>query len=384
MPKIADSLNPEVRHMRRALVLAAKGEGFTSPNPMVGAVVVKRGKIIGEGWHHKAGEPHAEVLAIQDAKSKGHDITGATIYVTLEPCAHYHRTPPCVNLIAKEKLAKVVVAMADPNPEVSGHGIRWLRERGIEVTIGLLEEKAFHLNEPFVMRMLFGRPMVTLKAAISLDGRIATKSGDSKWISSLASRKYVHRLRGKSDAILVGIGTVLADDPQLTCRLVVNCKRQPLRVIVDSQIKIPLNAKVISEGLKGQTLIAVTSKAPLEKRKKIEEMGVEIIVADGTDGRVDLKSLLKILYEKGLNSVLLEGGSALMTSMLAENLVDKVLLVLAPILIGGKDSLPLIGGKGFEKVSDAIHLQKVHFRRFGDDLLVEGYLNQELYNCLPA
>ena len=353
--------------MREALRIARNAEGRTSPNPLVGAVVVRDGKIIAEGWHRQAGTPHAEIHAL---KMAGELAKGATLYVTLEPCSHFGRTPPCANAIVDAGIKKVFAAMSDPNPKVAGRGFEILKAAGVEVEVGLLEEEARKLNEIFIKWVTKNLPFVTLKFACSLDGKIATVGGESQWISCLESRKFSHRLRDLNDAILVGVGTVLADNPTLTTRLVEG--KNPVRVIVDSNLKTPLNSKVVTDK-SARTIIATTTNAPPEKISALKNFGVEIIFA-GEGERVNLKILMSELARREITSVLVEGGGTIHFSMLKEKLVDKIFAFVAPKIIGGKNSLSAVAGAGFEKLSDAVNLKNFTAEKIGEDFLLGGYV----------
>lgn len=358
------------RYMKLALELAARARGRTSPNPMVGAVVVKEGKIIGQGYHLKAGTPHAEIHALNEA---GKAAAGSTLYVTLEPCCHYGRTGPCTGAIINAGVSRVVTAMGDPNPLVAGEGIRLLRSAGIEVTAGVLEEEARVLNEVFVKYITTGRPYVIAKAAVSLDGKIATRSGKSKWITGAEARAYGRQLRDWYDAIMVGIGTVLADDPALTTRLPDGGGRDPVRIILDSRSGIPLNARVLTQESEAPTIIAVTAQAPPEKLEGLRKNGVEaLIVNEGP--QVDLAELMRLLGERGITSVLLEGGAMVHGSAFSAQIVDKVAWFIAPKIIGGRDAPGPVGGMGADSPADAAVLERVKISHLGADLLVEGYL----------
>jgi len=339
-----------------ALALKLAERGRPSPNPKVGAVVVKNGKIIGKGYHKRAGEPHAEVNALQ-----GINAEGATLYVNLEPCSHYGKTPPCTDLIIASGITRVVCAMKDPNPQV--HGIKVLREHGIEVEVGLMGGEARKVNEKFIKYMTENTPFVTLKCAMSLDGKIACNSGDSKWITNEKSREYAHRLRGEYDAILVGINTVLEDDPGLKAE---NGK-DPLRVILDSTLRTPADAKVLSDS---NILIATTERYNRKKRKILKKKAR--IWGCGTE-RVDLKELIKMLGKKGVTSVLIEGGSEVHASAVKEKIVDKFLFFIAPKLITGRNAKGPIGGEGIETLEEAFLLKDLTIKRFDEDILVEAY-----------
>jgi len=356
--------------MKMALELAARARGRTSPNPMVGACVVKDGQVVGCGFHRRAGTPHAEVHALRDA---GEQAKGATLYVNLEPCCHYGRTGPCTEAIIKAGIARVVVAMTDPNPLVAGKGIRALHEAGIDVTLGVLEKEARELNEVFIKYITTGLPFVVAKAAVSLDGKIATRTGRSKWITGEAARAYGHRLRDWYDAIMVGIGTVLADDPSLTTRLPGGGGRDPVRVIVDSKARTPLNARVLTQSSGAPTLIATTAGASPARIELLRQTGAKVLVS-GEEPRVDLAGLLKILAQEGITSVLIEGGATIHGSALEERIVDKVVWFIAPKIIGGREAPGAVGGEGVNDPSEAAGLEQLKISRLGSDLCVEGYL----------
>lgn len=360
----------ETVYMERALELAARGEGRVSPNPLVGAVIVKENRIIGEGWHEVYGGPHAEVNAVRNATA---DVSGATLYVTLEPCSHYGKTPPCAELIIGKGFARVVIAMADPNPLVAGQGIKMLCEAGIQVEVGLLGQGAARQNEVFLKYIVEKEPFVILKTAMTLDGKIATAQGKSKWITGPESRQYVHRLRNKVAGIMAGIGTVLTDDPSLTARVPEGV--DPVRIIVDSSLRIPLTAKVLN--LPGHTIIATTRQSDPAKREILDTSGsAKVILADGPDGRVDLKFLMKQLGAQGIDSVLLEGGAELNWSMLKAGLVDRVMMFIAPKILGGARAVTPVGGDGFADLDLALELEDLSVQHFGADTLIEGCIKQ--------
>lgn len=359
------------QYMAMALSLAKKGAGFTNPNPMVGAVIVKRGKIIGEGYHKKYGGPHAEVNAFADADERGEDTEGATIYVTLEPCFHYGKTPPCVDLVLKKKVSRVVIGTLDPNPLVAGQSVTKMEKAGIEVVSGILKEECLKLNEIFFQYVTTKKPFVFLKSALSLDGKIATVTGESQWISCEESRREVHELRGRYASIMVGIGTVLADNPSLTCRL--EGKKSPIRIIVDSSLQTPLDANVLKNQDIAKTIIATTNRADKEKKKKIESMGVEVLILDEKDAHVDLIKLQQAISERKIDSVLLEGGADLAFGAIKAGIVDKVRYYIAPMMLGGQQSKAALGGEGFEHLSDAFLLENVTTRQIGQDICIEGY-----------
>ncbi|MBI4389295.1 MAG: bifunctional diaminohydroxyphosphoribosylaminopyrimidine deaminase/5-amino-6-(5-phosphoribosylamino)uracil reductase RibD [Nitrospinae bacterium] len=357
--------------MRRAVELAQKGAGRTSPNPMVGAVVVKDGKTVGEGYHKKAGRPHAEIEALKKA---GRRARGASLYLNLEPCCHYGRTPPCTDAILAAGIARVVVGMRDPNPLVAGKGIGILKKAGVRVETGVLRAECERLNEVFVKYIRSRTPFVILKAAISLDGKIATAAGESRWISGAASRKIVHELRDGVDAVLAGAGTVLKDDPLLTTRLGRKKGKNPVRIVLDSHNRVPLNARVFYNAGTQRVIYVSTGQLPEERETALRRMGVEICSAAEKDGKVDLRQLLRRLGEMGLTSVLIEGGSEVNASALEERIVDKIMLFAAPIVIGGRDAPGAVGGKGIESLRDAPSVKRLTVRRVGKDLLLEGYL----------
>ncbi len=345
------------RFMSLALSLAKRRKGLTHPNPTVGAVVVKDGEIVGLGYHEEAGKPHAEVVALDQA---GREAKGSTLYVTLEPCSHHGRTPPCTEAILRSGVRRVVVATLDPNPQVSGRGVERLRSEGVEVSVGVLEEEARILNEDFFRFVTSDRPYVTLKVAQTVDGRIATLSGDSKWITSLESRKIAHRLRAEATAVLVGITTVLTDDPQLTVRHVPVSKRV-LRVVIDPDLEIPLDAKVL-DTRDGDTLLVHTAES--EKAEKLREMGVETLKLE----RVDLRELLRYLKERGVVHLLVEGGAYTVTQFLRERIFDRMVVFQAPKVLGeGKG----IGDMGVSKVKEALRLRLRREMRIGEERVFE-------------
>jgi diaminohydroxyphosphoribosylaminopyrimidine deaminase/5-amino-6-(5-phosphoribosylamino)uracil reductase len=371
---MAGRLSMDRIFMKMAMELAVKARGRTSPNPMVGAVVVKEGTVVGRGYHAKAGTPHAEIHALNEA---GEAARGATIYVTLEPCCHYGRTGPCTDAIINSGITRVVTAMADPNPLVSGKGIRVLESAGIEVTSGVMEEEALELNEVFIKYITTLRPFVVAKAAVSMDGKIATRSGKSKWITGAAAREYGHQLRDWHDAIMVGIGTVRSDDPSLTTRLPGGRGRDPVRIILDSRASIPPNARVLTQQSEVPTLIAATAGAPPEKVEALRRAGAEVIfVNDGP--KVDLDELMSILGGRGITSVLIEGGAMVHGSAFTAQIVDKVAWFIAPKIIGGQDAPGPVGGPGVDNPSEAAVLERVKVRQLGPDLLVEGYLKYSI------
>ena len=360
------------KFMERALALASKARGHTSPNPLVGAVIVREGEIVGEGYHQKAGDAHAEVHALNQAKGLAE---GAAMYVTLEPCCHWGRTPPCTESVIRAKLANVFVAMKDPNPRVAGNGIRQLEEAGIPVQVGICEEESRQLNEVFIKYIATQCPFVILKSAISLDGKIATASGESQWITSEASRLKGHEVRAQVDAILVGVGTVLQDNPSLTVRLPERQNEDPIRVVVDSRGRTPLGAKVFNPDSNAGTLIAVTENASLEKIEALKSAGADVLIIDEEEGRVCLRALMQELGRKEITSVLIEGGGEINAAALQAGIVDKLMFFIAPKLIGGKDAPGSIGGVGIARLAEAFELRDVKIAQIGTDFLIEGYLS---------
>jgi diaminohydroxyphosphoribosylaminopyrimidine deaminase/5-amino-6-(5-phosphoribosylamino)uracil reductase len=367
------------KYMKLALELAQLGKGKVSPNPMVGAVIVRDGEVLGKGYHQAFGEAHAEVNAILESKNSGHQLEGATIYVTLEPCSHHGKTPPCADALIHEKFARVVIAMEDPNPLVSGRGIKKLQEHGIEVDLGLMGAEARKLNEIFITYISKNKPFVVMKSAMSLDGKIATATGDSKWISSEASRQYVHQLRADLSAIMVGIGTDLSDDPQLTTRLLMGngVAKDPHRIIVDTHLRIPLTARVLHLESLAKTIIVCGESYDLEKRKNIESLGAQVIPIATKDGRVDLNALMTGLMALQIDSILLEGGSSLNFSALKSGIVDKIMFFVAPLVIGGELSKGPVGGEGISLLTDAFSLLELSVQSIGKDLLIEAYLQEK-------
>lgn len=355
--------------MRRALRLARRAAGRTSPNPMVGAVVVRDGRVVGEGYHRRAGTPHAEAHALRAA---GDRAAGATLYVTLEPCDHHGQTPPCTDAIIAAGVRRVVAATADPNPRVAGRGLDRLRAAGLEVRTGILAGEARALNEAFLKFITTGRPFVTWKYAVSLDGRVAAHTGLSRWISGERSRALVHRLRAEVDAVMVGVGTALADDPLLTARGPGG--RDPVRIVVDSHLRMPATARVISPGSKAPTWIATTHLAPAERRRALEGAGAEVMVLPAAGDRVHLPSLMDELGRREVTSVLCEGGPTLAAALLEASLIDKVCCFISPSLIGGGGAPGALAGTGRPSPAEAWRLERPAWRRVGEDFLITGYL----------
>ena len=354
--------------MERDLELAKKGTGKVNPNPLVGAIIVKNGEIIGEGYHECYGEAHAERNAVKNANESVED---STIYVTLEPCAHYGKTPPCVDLIIEKKFKKVVIGMLDPNELVAGKSIEKLEKNGVEVVVGVKEEECKKLNEIFIKYITSKSPFVILKSGMSLDGKIATYSGKSKWITSKESREDAQNLRNRLNSIMVGVNTVITDDPELTCRI--NNDKKLMRIVVDTNLRIPLGSKVINNKDK-LTIIATTFNSNENKKQALRDLGIKVIEVSEKNNKVNLKELLRKLGQEGIDSVLIEGGGTLNFSALEENIVDKVIFYIAPKILGGENSKSCIAGVGFSELNQAVNLKDISYRKIGEDLVVEGYI----------
>ncbi len=354
------------RFMRRALELAEQARGLTSPNPMVGAVVVRDGVVVGEGYHRAAGHPHAEVEALAACGDRSH---GATLYVTLEPCAHHGRTPPCAPTVIASGLARVVTAIADPNPLVAGRGLVALRAAGIDVTVGVMAGEATRQNRAFLTAMRLGRPHVVLKAGMTLDGRIADHRRRSQWITGEAARRRAHELRSESDAIVVGVETVLRDDPQLTVRLDRPWPREPFRVVLDSRGRTPNTARLISAGTASRAIVALGAAASDDRAGALRARGATVVRCPGRDGHVDPHAVLDELHRREVRSVLLEGGGEINMAFLDAGLVDRIAVFVAPLLVGGRDAVPLLGGVG-RALDDAVKLDHVEVERVGSELLI--------------
>ncbi len=360
-------------YMEQALSLAKLALGQVSPNPAVGAVLVKGDTVLGQGYTQPPGSWHAEVMALKQAGDTAQD---AAMYITLEPCAHYGRTPPCTEAIKSAGIAEVHLAMLDPNPLVSERGKKDLEEEGIRVYLGEHEEEAQRLNEAYTKFITTGRPFVTAKFAMSLDGKMATSTGDSKWITGIEARKYVHSLRYTTDAIMAGINTVLIDDPHLTSRCCGGrggtAKKQPLRVIVDSKGRTPVSAQIFRES--GKTLVAVGRSLTPEEQGAFAEVGAELLELASSEGLIDLSKLMEKLGGRGITSVLVEGGGTLLGSLFDYGLVDKVIAFIAPIIIGGEKAKVAVGGRGIEKVADSLKLKDVNLEKIGEDFVISGYV----------
>jgi diaminohydroxyphosphoribosylaminopyrimidine deaminase / 5-amino-6-(5-phosphoribosylamino)uracil reductase len=367
-------VSTDKKYMKRALTLARKGIGKTSPNPAVGCVIVKNGAVVGEGWHRKAGEPHAEINALAMAGAKAR---GADVYVTLEPCSHTGKTPPCSEALIRAGVKRVIAGMLDPNPLVSGGGLAALKQAGIETSCGMLEDDCRALNLPFIKHITTGIPFVTYKCAMTLDGNIATITGESRWISCEESRKYVHRMRSRMDAIMVGVDTIITDNPQLTVRHVRG--KDPLRVIVDTRLRTPESVKVLNGELSSRTIIATTEINPRVHLRYLKQ-GVSIVVCEEFDGRVSMEDLLQKLGAMGVQSILLEGGSRLAGNMLQNVLIDELVIFIAPKVIGSNGFAPFTL-QGITSMSQAIKLEFTDVCRSGSDIVVTA---RQERSCLPV
>lgn len=360
-------MNIDKKYMALAISLAKRAEGRTNPNPLVGAVVVKNGRVIGKGYHKKCGTPHAEVHALNAA---GAGAKGATLYVTLEPCDHFGRTPPCTDAIIESGVRRVVIAMRDPNPLTDGRGIRKLSRHGIKTSVGILESEASGINKPFIKFVTKKMPLVRVKVAESIDGKIATRSGDSRWITGKDSRRYVHELRGKVDAVMVGVATVLKDDPLLLSKI--PGAKQPVRVIVDSALKTPLNARLFLKVGKYSVVLATTKEASFKKAERCAKKGISVLFCKTKNGRVDLKDLLKKLSWLNIVDLMVEGGGELVASLVEEKLVDQFMFFISPKIIGGRLAKTPVEGRGVDKVKDAVCLKNISIRKFAQDILIEA------------
>jgi diaminohydroxyphosphoribosylaminopyrimidine deaminase/5-amino-6-(5-phosphoribosylamino)uracil reductase len=361
----------DIYFMNLALDLASKGEGTTSPNPMVGALVVKDGQVVGRGYHKSAGEPHAEVNALDAA---GGLAKGATLYVTLEPCNHSGRTPPCTHKILASGIGRVVAAMKDPNKKVAGHGAEFLERNGVSVTTGVCEAQAKKLNEFFIKYVGTGRPFVIAKCAATLDGRIATRTGDSRWVTGEAARRFVHQLRHKVDAIMVGINTIRNDDPSLTTRLPDLQGSDPLRIILDTHLSINADARVLRQKSAVPTMLVAGPNVPRDKKNALEKAGARVLEAPLKNKLIDMDPLMEQLGAMELTSLLIEGGSRVLASAFNHAVVDKVCFFYAPKILGGDDGVPICSGPGVAKMSKCIAINDMVIHRFGDDVLLEGYV----------
>jgi diaminohydroxyphosphoribosylaminopyrimidine deaminase/5-amino-6-(5-phosphoribosylamino)uracil reductase len=359
-------------YMQLALSLAEKGRGHVSPNPMVGAVVVNADRVVGRGYHQTAGGPHAEVNAIDDAGSAAR---GATLYVTLEPCNHFGRTPPCTQKILEAGIQKVVVAMPDPNPDVAGGGNTFLQNRGIEVRCGVELAAARRLNESFLKYVRTRKPFVVLKIASTLDGRIAAHTGDAHWVTGSLARAYVHQLRHEMDAIMVGIGTVQSDDPQLTTRLENGQGVDPVRVVLDTNLRMPDSAEMLHRPSSAPTWVVCGPEAPMAARKRLQASGAHLLEVSLKDRRIDLAALMDRLAEKSVTSLLIEGGAQVAGAALEADIVDKVIFFYAPKIYGGDDGIPICRGRGPALMRESLSIKQIELVRLGDDIMVSGYLH---------
>ncbi len=362
----------DARYMKQAIRLARRGRGKTSPNPMVGALVVKNGEVLGEAYHHEAGKPHAEVLALAKA---GKGAKGATLYTNLEPCCHTEkRTPPCTDAIIGSGIRRVVAAIKDPNPRVLGKGVDKLLWAGIEVVEGLCAAEAEALNAAYIKHARTGHPLVILKAAMTLDGRIATASGESQWISGKRARLEVDRMRAYADAVLVGIGTVLADNPMLTLRRLKG--KNPLRIVIDPQLKIPLQSNLVTTVSSAGTLIYTTLKAPSKKIKQLQEKGLQVVALTMQKGSIPFEHVLDDLGKRGIMNLLIEGGGGVNGIALRSKSVDRVIFYIAPKMLCGDDAISVASGKALKMLSDAVILEELKWRQVGEDLCLEGRIRR--------
>lgn len=365
-------MEDKIRYMRRALELAEQGRGWTSPNPMVGCVVVKDGRIISEDYHHRCGEYHAERNALTYCAE---DPAGADLYVTLEPCCHYGKTPPCTDIIIEKKIGHVYVGAMDSNPLVAGKGVQILRDHGIPVETGILAEECRRQNEVFFHYMEKDRPFGVMKYAMTLDGKIACAGGDSRWVTGEAARRHVHELRGYYRSIMAGIGTVLADDPMLNCRL--SGRRNPVRVVCDSRLRLPLKSRLVQTAGEIPVIAACAASGwDPEKKQALEAAGVTVIVTGGAE-MTDLSELMQELHRREIDSVLMEGGGRMHAAALAAGIVDKVYAYIAPKLVGGADAPSPVEGAGIRKMADAAALNDVEILRLGEDWCLSGYLRHK-------
>lgn len=376
---------PEEKYMRRAIKLAKKGSGHVNPNPLVGAVIVRDGEIIGEGYHECYGQLHAERNAIANAKKRGNSLEGSTIYVTLEPCCHYGKTPPCTEAIIEEKIARVVVGSDDPNPLVSGKGFQMLREKGIEVIPHFLKEECDAMNHVFFHYIRTGTPYVAMKYAMTMDGKIACYTGDSKWVTGEESRAHVQTLRNHYKGIMAGIGTVLADDPMLNCRI--EGGRDPIRIIADSHLRIPMDSQLVRTAGQQPLIVACLPDADEEKAAQLQEKGVEVLripgvtTADITEEQkevISLPILMKELGARKIDGILLEGGGQLNESALQAGIVDRIYCYIAPKIFGGAQAKTPVEGQGLTRAADAWQFKRIGMQEFGQDILLEYEKAQEL------
>ncbi len=356
--------------MEMAYSLAEKARGQTSPNPCVGALIVKQGQIVGWGYHRSAGSPHAEIIALETAGTKARD---SILYLTLEPCVHWGKIPPCADRLSSAGFKRAVISTFDPNPLVNRKGVARLKAAGVEVVTGVLAEKQARLNEAYNKYIVSKVPFITLKAAVSLDGKMATSAGQSRWISSEESRRFGQKLRAEQDGIMVGINTVLADDPRLTVRLENFVKKRWFRIVLDAKLRLPLDARLLKNPGEGKVLIFTGYKGSDEKAKRLEERGTEVIRVPERKSRLSLRAILKELGKREIASVLVEGGAALMTSFLEQRLADKAYIFISPKLIGGEKAPTMFEGQGVSRLSRAARLKDIRTLRLNDDIILEGY-----------
>ncbi len=356
-------------YMEKVLTLAEKGRKEVAPNPLVGCLIVKGNQIVGKGYHRFFGGAHAEVYALNNAGEKSKN---ATMYVNLEPCCYIGKTPACTDKIIKAGIKRVIIGMKDPNPLVNGKGTKKLKKNKIEVEVGILKKQTEKLNKFYLKRVKTKKPFVILKTAESIDGKIATVGGESRWITGEKSRRYVHRIRGWVDAVLVGINTIIKDNPSLTCRIKSKRKNRPVRIVLDSNLRIPLNAKVIDND--NPTIIVTTKYAAREKIYQLENKGIQVLTVKEKDKKVDLKDLIKKLEMLDVFSIMIEGGGEINAAALKAGIVDKVLFFLAPKIIGGRRALTSVEGEGIDKLDAAINLRDIKIHKFDEDILIEGYI----------
>lgn len=366
--------------MLRALELAAKGSGWTAPNPQVGAILVKDGRIIGEGYHTKCGELHAEREALKDCVSRGENPAGSTLYVTLEPCCHTGKQPPCTEAIIEAGITRVVMGAGDPNPLVAGKGIAQLRGAGIEVDEGVMTSQCEELNRAWLHYIKTGQPFITMKYAMTLDGKVASCTGDSKWITGEAAREHVHRERARAAGIVVGIGTVLADDPMLTARPSgIENPHQPARIVIDTQLRTPFDSQLALTAYDYPTYIICEPDAPASRREELHDMGCKIVSMPAQDGKIDLRELFSELGRRGMDSLIVEGGATLHGSLLATGMVNRIQAYIAPKVIGGKNAPSPVAGAGIPMMDFALPIKDVRVEQLGDDFLIEGFTHYDDY-----
>ena len=356
--------------MKKVLGLARKGLGATSPNPLVGALVVKDGRIVGSGYHKKAGAPHAEIEALSEASEMA---KGSVLYVNLEPCNHYGKTPPCTKAILESGIKKVVVGMLDPNPHVVGGGCNFLGANGIKVKSGVLEEECARLNEIYIKYITKGSPFVIVKSALTLDGWVASRSGNSKWITNEKSRKFVHSLRKRVDAVMVGVETIISDNPLLSPYLIKRAYSDPVKIVADTHLRIPLESRILNKTTSALTIIASGSNVSNTKLKEIEGLGAKVVKCRIKNGHIDISDLFCKLAQMSISSILVEGGASLFSSIIREKMVDKFYIFLAPKILGGDNGVPFMRGPGCDIMSECLTLKVFKLRKFDDDIMIEAY-----------